>query len=96
MKPENFRRRVLPAMLDSNDEHGNNRKTMRTATDREPSTMKREESSLPRYITSPAGIWKYLKLFARENRKKATMAEKVLWRHLRNRKLGVHFAGSML
>ena len=39
---------------------------------------------------SPYG-YDLLKAFARENRKNPTLAEQVLWNHLRNKTLGVKF-----
>jgi chorismate synthase len=45
------------------------------------------ESFVPGYFTSPEEQWKFLVDFAKENRKKTTKAEDVLWQNLRNRKL---------
>ena len=43
------------------------------------------------YKTASSDRYELLKEFARENRKNPTMAEQVLWAHLRNNILGVRF-----
>ena len=44
-----------------------------------------------KYKTASPDRYDLLKAFARENRKNPTMAEQVLWNHLRNKSLGVRF-----
>ncbi|MDX2188319.1 MAG: class I tRNA ligase family protein, partial [Bacteroidota bacterium] len=43
------------------------------------------------FITTTAEKWKFLKEFARNNRKNPTEAENILWQELRDQKLGVKF-----
>ncbi len=60
----------------------------------DPSPMERGEvveNPVPGYMTTDSLTWRGLKLHARENRRNATKAEKILWERLRNRKLGVRF-----
>ena len=42
-----------------------------------------------KYETASPDIYPLLRAFARENRKKATVAEQVLWEHIRHDALGV-------
>ena len=44
-----------------------------------------------KYETASPDIYPLLKAFARENRKNATVAEQVLWEHIRHDALGVKF-----
>ena len=44
-----------------------------------------------KYETASPDIYPLLRAFARENRKNATLAEQVLWKHLRYDALGVKF-----
>ena len=43
------------------------------------------------YKTASPDRYEMLKAYARENRRNATLAEQVLWEHLRNKSLGVQF-----
>ena len=43
------------------------------------------------YKTASPDIYKVLKANAREHRKNPTLAEQVLWRHIRDKALGVRF-----
>ena len=43
------------------------------------------------YKTSSPDRYELLKAFARENRKNATLAESVLWEHIRENALGIKF-----
>jgi len=49
------------------------------------------DMDVPRYMTTDAGTWKYLKPLAQENRKQPTEAEEKLWQRLRNHQLGFKF-----
>ena len=44
-----------------------------------------------KYETASPDIYPLLRAFARENRKNATLAERVLWEHIRHDALGVKF-----
>jgi len=43
-----------------------------------------------KYETASPDIYPLLRAFARENRKNATVAERVLWEHIRHDALGYH------
>ena len=45
------------------------------------------DSVMPGYITNSAENWKHLSVFAKQNRKNQTEAEKRIWEEVRNRKL---------
>ena len=51
----------------------------------------KEASIEPGYYTADPSLYDLLKEFAKQNRKKETMAEMVLWRCLRGEQLGVNF-----
>jgi very-short-patch-repair endonuclease len=60
--------------------------------DLSPSPSPNGEGNVPpRYMTTDAKKWKYLKPLAREHRKNPTEAENILWQRLRKNQLGVHF-----
>jgi very-short-patch-repair endonuclease len=60
--------------------------------DHTPSPSPNREGNVPpRYMTTDAKKWKYLKPLAREHRKNPTEAENILWQRLRKNQLGVHF-----
>ncbi|TAG54917.1 MAG: DUF559 domain-containing protein [Cytophagales bacterium] len=46
---------------------------------------------IPNFATTSEEKWKYLKEFARNNRKNSTEAEDLIWQELRNQKLDVKF-----
>lgn len=46
---------------------------------------------LMEYKTASPDRYEMLKAFARENRRNTTLAEQVLWEHIRNKNLGVQF-----
>jgi very-short-patch-repair endonuclease len=64
-------------------------------TDLTPALSKGEgvlrEAPNPRFMTTDAGTWNYLKPLAQENRQQPTEAEEKLWQRLRNRQLGFKF-----
>ena len=53
--------------------------------------MTEEKTTSTRFRWAASDRYELLKNFARENRRNATLAESVLWEHLRNRELGFDF-----
>ena len=53
--------------------------------------MNKDKAFMSDYRSASPDRYGILKGFARENRKKATLAEQILWEELRNDKLGVKF-----
>ena len=53
--------------------------------------MTEEKTTSTRFRWAASDRYELLKNFARENRRNATLAENVLWEHLRNKSLGDEF-----